>query len=87
MVFGANDMVYREGPIDSDESYDVYNSSFAVNPSGQITAAQREQFAERGAVGSHLENIQRKEGFKGFNQQKISDIIRRTDPRTAINAA
>jgi hypothetical protein len=38
-------------------------------------------FAVRGAIGSHLENIQRGEGFKGFNQQTISDIILRTDPR------
>jgi hypothetical protein len=49
--------------------------------SGQIDAQQRAGFAENGAIGSHLENIQRGEGFKGFNQQTISDIIRRTDPR------
>jgi hypothetical protein len=48
---------------------------------GQLTNAQRTQFAEQGALGSHLENIQRAEGFKGFNQQKISNIIKRTDPR------
>jgi hypothetical protein len=54
---------------------------------GQIDAAQQEQFAEGGAIGSHLENIQRGEGFKGFNQQTVSDIIRRTDPRTGFGAA
>jgi hypothetical protein len=48
---------------------------------GQIDEAQRGRFAEQGAVGSHLENIQRGEGFKGFNQQTVSDIIQRTDPR------
>ncbi len=48
---------------------------------GQIDAQQRERFASKGAVGSHLENIQRGEGFRGFNQQTVSDIIRRTDPR------
>ena len=48
---------------------------------GQVDEAQRERFAEKGAVSSHLENIQRREGFKGFNQQTVSDIIRRTDPR------
>ncbi len=48
---------------------------------GQITAAQGERFTSHGAVGSHLENIERAEGFKGFNQRMISDIIRRTDPR------
>lgn len=48
---------------------------------GQIDRAQRAAFEQKGAIGSHLENIQRGEGFKGFNQQTISDIIRRTDPR------
>jgi hypothetical protein len=54
---------------------------------GQIDEVQRVRFAEKGAVGSHLENIQRGEGFKGFNQERISDIIRRTDPRTEAGAA
>jgi hypothetical protein len=53
----------------------------------QIDAAQRAQFAKGGAIGSHLENIQRGEGFKGFNQQTVSDIIRRTDPRARFGAA
>ena len=48
---------------------------------GLIDEKQRARFAEQGAVGSHLENIQRGEGFKGFNQTAVSDIIRRTDPR------
>ena len=48
---------------------------------GMIDEKQRARFAEQGAVGSHLENIQRGEGFKGFNQTAVSDIIRRTDPR------
>lgn len=54
---------------------------------GQIDDAQRARLAEKGALGSHLENIQRGEGFKGFNQQAVSDIIRRTDPRTGFGAA
>jgi hypothetical protein len=54
---------------------------------GQIDEAQRERFATQGAIGSHLENIQRAEGFKGFNQQRVSDIIRRTDPRAGFGAA
>ena len=51
---------------------------------GQIDDEQRRRFARDGAVGSHLENIQRDEGFKGFNQQTVSDIIRRTDPRAGV---
>ncbi len=49
---------------------------------GSLEEGDQTRFAERGAIGSHLENIQRGEGFKGFNQQKVSDIIRRTDPRS-----
>lgn len=54
---------------------------------GQIDEAQRAKFARDGAVGSHLENIQRSQGFKGFNQLNVSDIIRRTDPRAVVAAA
>ena len=32
-------------------------------------------------VGSHLENLERKGGFKGFNQKAVSAIIAATDPR------
>jgi hypothetical protein len=48
---------------------------------GQITAAQADQFRRHGALGSHLENLERNQGFKGFNQTGVSDIIARTDPR------
>jgi hypothetical protein len=48
---------------------------------GLITDEQFEQFAKEGAIGSHLENLQRKGGFKGFNQKSVSVIIEATDPR------
>ena len=46
-----------------------------------ITGAQGEQFLSQGAVGSHLEDIERREGYKGFNRKNVSAIIRDTDPR------
>lgn len=46
-----------------------------------VSAEQGERFVAHGAVGSHLENIQRREGYKGFNRKNVSAIIRRTDPR------
>jgi 4-hydroxyphenylpyruvate dioxygenase-like putative hemolysin len=49
-----------------------------------ITNEQGEQFLSQGAVGSHLENIQRREGYKGFNRKNVSAIIRETDPRRHI---
>src|SRR2546423_390160 len=33
-----------------------------------ITQEQFDKFTSEGAIGSHLENLQRKGGFKGFNQ-------------------
>jgi hypothetical protein len=51
-----------------------------------ITPAQAEGFRQDGAIGSHLENLERKGGFKGFNQKAVSAIIAATDPR-AVQAA
>lgn len=48
---------------------------------GAITPAQAEQFCRTGTLGSHLEILQRDEGYKGFNQSGINQIIRATDPR------
>jgi hypothetical protein len=47
----------------------------------KISDRQAESFLERGAIGSHLENIERREGYKGFNRKNVSAIIRQTDPR------
>ena len=49
---------------------------------GRITAEQATRFREKGAIGSHLENLERNQGFKGFNQTGVSEIIARTDPRS-----
>jgi hypothetical protein len=52
---------------------------------GYITEEQAKQFASQGAIGSHLENLERNEGFKGFNQTGVSEIISATDPRKQIH--
>jgi hypothetical protein len=49
-----------------------------------ITREQFEQFVKDGAIGSHLENLQRRGGFKGFNQKAVSVIISATDPRKQL---
>lgn len=54
---------------------------------GGVDEAALERFGAEGAIGSHLENIERNQGFGGFNQERISDIIRRTDPRLAAAGA
>ncbi len=51
---------------------------------GWIDAEQHAKFLAEGAIGSHLENLQRTEGFKGFNQQSVSAILQAVDPRKVI---
>jgi hypothetical protein len=53
---------------------------------GRITSDQAERFSREGALGSHLEILERNDGYKGFNQTGISEIITRTDPRRNIGA-
>ncbi len=53
-----------------------------LRSAGRITEEQYAKFQANGAIGSHLENLQRREGYKGFNQQNVSAIIKATDPRS-----
>ena len=46
-----------------------------------ITCEQSQRFLTEGATGSHLEILQRWEGFKGFNKTGIDVIIKQTDAR------
>jgi len=48
-----------------------------------IDSEQARHFQRHGARGSHLEILERNDGYKGFNQTGISEIIARTDPRRA----
>jgi hypothetical protein len=51
---------------------------------GLIDATQAEKFRREGALGSHMEILERNDGYKGFNQTGVSDIIARTDPRRIV---
>lgn len=51
---------------------------------GWISPSDYEKFAAHGAIGSHLEILQRREGFKGFNQQAVSAILGDVDPRKIV---
>jgi hypothetical protein len=56
----------------------------ALLSAGLITQEQSSVFKTSGAIGSHLENLERKGGFKGFNQKSVSAIIEATDPRSLV---
>jgi hypothetical protein len=48
---------------------------------GSIDKEQYSLFSSSGAIGGHVEIIERNYGFKGFNQDSVSAIIKATDPR------
>ena len=50
--------------------------------SGAITREQANSFTRSGAAGSHLEILQRWDGYRGFNKTGVSSIIKATDART-----
>jgi hypothetical protein len=63
------------------EQWKVRERSLERLENSGIERDRLDRFRNEGALGSHLEIIRRGEGYKGFNQQAVSDIIRRTDPR------
>ena len=63
-------------PVEPNRLSDLLNS-------GAISQEQADRFRANGAIGSHLEILQRNAGYKGFNQTDISKIILETNPRTA----
>lgn len=48
---------------------------------GSINKSQYDTFLKEGAIGSHMENLERDQGFKGFNKSSVTKIIMETDPR------
>lgn len=52
-----------------------------LHKKGIIDKAKYQEIKKHGTIGSHLENLQRKQGYKGFNQDSVSAIIKITDPK------
>ncbi len=77
-----SDFSYLKQAFSTPEIWPVEQKKIAaLRSAGQITDKQADKFLTNGAVGSHLENIQRREGYKGFNKNNVSAIIKDTDPR------
>ena len=51
---------------------------------GYISKEAAEDFRKNGAIGSHFKNLERNQGFKGFNQPGIDDVLRVIDPRKQL---
>lgn len=59
----------------------------ALERAGHVTPEQAEDFRLHGAIGSHLENLERNDGFKGFNQPGIDGVLKIIDPRKNLVGA
>jgi hypothetical protein len=52
-----------------------------------ISVSEAARLVESGSLGSHFEILERNEGYKGFNQSGINQIIKATDPRRTPSQA
>jgi hypothetical protein len=59
----------------------------ALQRAGQISEVEAADFRQHGAIGSHLENLERNQGYKGFNQPGISEVLQIIDPRANLIGA
>lgn len=82
MMKPFSSLAHLKQTFSAGEKWDVSDTRLDhLNAVEAIQKGRKKKFLKDGVLGSHLECIQRTEGFKGFNQKGISDIIRRTDPR------
>lgn len=82
MMPAFSDFTYLKQAFTAGERWQVNPKRVhALQMKGLITPEQAERFLKEGAIGSHMENLQRREGYKGFNQKNVSIIIQKTDPR------
>lgn len=58
----------------------------ALEASGDLTPAEAEEIRLNGYIATHLENIERNDGYKGFNKPGIDGVLRALDPRAAVRA-
>lgn len=58
-----------------------------LEAAGHIGADEAEKLRMEGSIYTHFENIERNEGYKGFNRGGIDDVLRKLDPRAYLATA
>jgi hypothetical protein len=53
----------------------------ALEAAGHIGSDEAEKLRLEGSIVTHLENIERNDGYKGFNREGIDGVLRKLDPR------
>lgn len=51
---------------------------------GHLTADEAEAIRLNGYIATHLENIKRNQGYKGFNKPGIDGVLRALDPPASV---
>ncbi|WP_397580222.1 hypothetical protein [Sphingorhabdus sp.] len=51
---------------------------------GHIGSDEAERLRLEGSIVTHLENIERNDGYKGFNREGIDSVLRKLDPRAYL---
>jgi hypothetical protein len=87
MMAAFSDFPHLRQAFTEGERWKVHSERIErLRTAAMINDQQAGQFRSSGAIGSHLENLERNDGFKGFNQAGVSEIIHATDPRKNIGA-
>ncbi len=82
MMPAFTDLPYLRQAFTTAETWKVSRErAMRLLAADQIDARHARTFMEEGTLGSHLENLERQQGFKGFNQTGVDKIIAATDPR------
>lgn len=58
----------------------------ALVAGGHMSEEEGEKVRLNGAIAAHLENIERNDGYKGFNKPGIDGVLRKLDPRAYADA-
>ncbi len=59
----------------------------ALEAGGHLSPAEAEDIRLGGTIAAHLENLERNDGYKGFNMPGIDGVLRKLDPRKDVSAA
>jgi hypothetical protein len=55
-----------------------------LEAAGHIDTTDAERLRLDGSIVTHLENIERNDGYKGFNREGIDTVLRKLDPRAYL---
>ena len=77
----AGEFVALVGPNGAGKTTLLRTVNGIVTPAAGTVRVDGDDVTLNGAIATHLENIERNEGYKGFNKAGIDGVLRKLDPR------